>query len=78
MKEFFNVASAYKFEWGDLQALFTLINLVLIMIIGLKAAWFGLAVALANTIYVLARARRINTLIGALTMIVMNIYFLTL
>ena len=40
----------YKFEWNDLRALTTLLNVTLIMIYGLSISWFGLALAVLGII----------------------------
>ena len=40
----------YKFEWNDLRAVTTLVNVVLIMIYGLSISWFGLALAVLGII----------------------------
>ena len=40
----------YKFEWNDLRALTTLVNVVLIMIYGLSISWFGLGIAILGMI----------------------------
>lgn len=76
MKKFFRIDSAYKFEWNDLRAFITVINVVLIMIYGLSIAWFGLAVALIGIVKDLTVDRRINGLIMHLANVALNIYFL--
>ena len=60
MKEFFKIEGKYKFEYNDLRALITVINVILIMIFGLSIAWFGLAVALIGVIKDLKVDRHIN------------------
>ena len=45
MKNFFGIEKAYEFEWNDVRALITLINVLLIMHFGLSISWFGLAIA---------------------------------
>lgn len=76
MKEFFRVNEPYRFEWNDLRAFITVINVVLIMIYGLSIAWFGLAVALIGIVKDLTVDRRINGLIMHLANVALNIYFL--
>lgn len=78
MRKFFNINGNYQFEWGDLGSLFTLINVIMVMTIGLSASWFGLVVAIINTIRTLAVDRKINLLITDLSMIGLNTYFLLL
>lgn len=76
MKEFFRVNEPYRFEWNDLRAFITIINVVLIMIYGLSIAWFGLAIALIGVVKDLTVDRRINGLIMHLANVALNIYFL--
>ena len=76
MKKFFRVNEPYRFEWNDLRAFITVINVVLIMIYGLSIAWFGLAIALIGVIKDLTVDRRINGLIMHLANVALNIYFL--
>lgn len=76
MKKFFRIEKPYEFEWNDLRAFITVINVVLIMIYGLSIAWFGLAVALIGIVKDLTVDRRINGLIMHLANVALNIYFL--
>ena len=76
MKEFFRVNEPYRFEWNDLRAFITVINVVLIMIYGLSIAWFGLAIALIGVVKDLTVDRRINGLIMHLANVALNVYFL--
>ena len=78
MKEFFKIETSYKFEYNDLRALITVINVVLIMIFGLSIAWFGLAVAFIGVIKDLKVDRHINGLVMHLASVALNIYFLIL
>lgn len=76
MKNFFNINTKYTFEWNDLRAVITIINVALIMCFGLSIAWFGLAVAVLGLIKDLAIDRRINGTIMHFANIVLNTYFL--
>ena len=78
MKEFFKIEGKYKFEYNDLRALITVINVILIMIFGLSIAWFGLAVALIGVIKDLKVDRHINGLVMHVASVALNIYFLIL
>ena len=78
MKEFFKIESKYKFEYNDLRALITVINVILIMIFGLSIAWFGLAVALIGVVKDLKVDRHINGLVMHLASVALNVYFLIL
>lgn len=76
MKKFFNIENKYQFEWNDLRAFITIINVALIMVFGLQIAWFGLAVAIIGIIKDLAVDRKINGFVMHLATVVLNIYFL--
>ena len=78
MKKFFKIEENYKFEYNDLRALITVINVVLIMIFVLSIAWFGLAVATIGVIKDLKIDRHINGLVMHLATVALNIYFLIL
>lgn len=78
MREFFKIETPYKFEYNDLRAFITVINVILIMIFGLSIAWFGLAIALIGVIKDLKIDRHINGLIMHLASVALNIYFLIL
>lgn len=78
MKKFFGIDTAYKFEWNDLRAFITVINVILIMNFGLSIAWFGLAIACLGIIKELTGNRHINCLVSYLATIALNVYFITL
>ena len=78
MKEFFKIEEPYRFEYNDLRALITVINVILIMIFGLSIAWFGLTVAVIGVIKDLKVDRHINGLIMHLATVALNVYFLIL
>ena len=78
MKEFFKIETSYKFEYNDLRALITVINVILIMLFGLSIAWFGLAVAHIGVIKDLKVDRHINGLVMHLASVALNVYFLIL
>ena len=78
MKRFFHINHAYSFEYNDLRAFITVVNVILIMIYGLSIAWFGLAVALIGIIKDLKIDRHINGLVMHLASVALNVYFLSL
>lgn len=78
MKHFFGLDKAYKFEWNDLRAFITVINVMLIMIYGLSISWFGLAIAFIGVIKDLAVDHKVNGLIMHIANMALNIYFLIL
>ena len=77
-KEFFGIEGDYKFEYNDLRALITVVNVILIMIYGLSIAWFGLAVAGIGVVKDLTIDRRINGLVMHLANVALNLYFIIL
>ena len=76
MKERFDIKESFRFEWGDLVALTQLINVILIISLGLVAAWFGLALAVIGIVIDFLQHKHINNIIMRITMIVLNIHFL--
>lgn len=78
MKKFFNIQNAYKFEWNDLRAFITVINVTLVIMFGLSVAWFGLAVAIIGIIKESFGARHINCYISYIATVALNINFLIL
>lgn len=76
MRKFFKIETPYRFEWNDLRAFITIINITLIMIYGLSIAWFGLAVAAIGVIKDLLIDRRLNGLCMHLANVALNIFFL--
>ena len=78
VKQFFRIEEPFRWEYNDLRAFITVVNVVLIMIFGLSIAWFGLAVALIGVIKDLKVDRHINGLVMHLASVALNIYFLIL
>lgn len=66
----------FKFEWNDLRAFITVVNVVLIMIYGLSIAWFGLAVACIGVIKDITTDKKVNGLIMHLANVALNVFFL--
>ncbi len=70
----------YQFEWNDIRAVITLINVILIMIYGLSIAWFGLAVAgfgiLKDLTEIPGGKFRYSSLIMHLSNVALNVFFL--
>lgn len=67
----------YQYEHMDLAALMTLINTLVIIFWG-KGAYVGLPVAIIGLCYDLYKGCHWNNVIMRLSLIAMNIYFLTL
>ena len=70
----------YQFEWNDLRALITIVNVILIMIYGLSIAWFGLVIACLGILKDLTEIPdgkfRFSSLIIHLANVGLNIFFL--
>lgn len=71
----------YKFEWNDLRAVITVLNVILIMIYGLSISWFGLAIAAFGVVKDLTEIPdgrfRYSSMIMHLANIGLNIYFIS-
>lgn len=77
MRKFFGIEGRYQFEYNDLRAFITVLNVILIMKFGLIVAWFGLAIALFDLGKDLLNNRRINGLMMNLSSIVLNLFFIS-
>ena len=78
IKKVFNIEQKYRFEFNDIRAVLTVLNVVLIMTFGLSIAWFGLAISLIGFIKDLATDRHINGIVMHLSTIALNVYFIIL
>lgn len=78
IKKFFNIETSYQFEMNDIRALIQVVNVVLIMMFGLKVSWFGLALAMFGLIKDFTTDRHINSIVMHTASAVLNIYFLSL
>ena len=67
----------YKFEYNDLRAAITVVNVVLIMKYGLSIAWFGLIVAFIGMIKDVSVDKKWNGFIMHMANAILNIFFLT-
>ena len=76
MKNFFNIVEPYRFEYNDLRALITVVNVILVMKYGLSIAWFGLAVAFIGVVKDLVVDRHINGLVMHLANVALNLFFI--
>lgn len=78
MKKFFNITKSYSFEWNDLRAIISTLNVVLVILFGLAISWFGLAVAVFGLVKDFTSDRRINGIIMHIGSVALNLYFLSL
>ena len=79
MKEFFNITeSNYQFSIFDITALFTILNVALVIL----GYWFAPLFGLINCVICLTinvkNKAMINSYITQVALIILNIYFLTL
>ena len=78
IKNYFQLTTPYRFEWNDARALIAVINLVLILIFGLRISWFGLVLAVFGVFKDLSQHRHINDMVLHLSTAALNIYLLTI
>lgn len=80
MKNFFNITTEkYIFDYNDIRCLLTLFNVTMIIIFGLSIAWIGLSIAVFGFIRdMVVEERKINSTLQHLSMIVLNLYFVSL
>lgn len=78
IKKFFNIETSYQFEMNDIRSLIQVVNVVLIMMFGLKVSWFGLALAIFGLIKDFTTDRHINSIVMHMASAVLNTYFLSL
>lgn len=66
----------YRFEWNDIRALITVVNVILIMMYGLSIAWFGLAVASFGLVKDITIDKKVNSVIMHSANVALNIFFI--
>lgn len=66
----------YKFEYNDLRAAITVINVILIMKYGLSIAWFGLTVAFIGIIKDMTVDHKWNGFVMHSANLILNVFFL--
>lgn len=78
VRKFFSIETPYRFEWNDIRAGMTILNVILIILFGLQVSWFGLAIAFFGLCKDFSQHRHINDVLMHLSSVVLNIYFLML
>lgn len=78
MRRFFKIEKTYEFEWNDVRALITLVNVLLIMHFGLSISWFGLAIAVFGLVKDLTGHRHINGIVMHGASVLLNLHFLNM
>ena len=77
MKNFLNIEKSYKFEWQDLRAFATILNVIGIILFGYTVAWLGLAIAVVGIIKDFTNNNRhLNDFLLHSATLILNIYFL--
>lgn len=76
LKKFFNIETGYHFEWGDLRTALTFINVLMVILFGVVGSWVGLGLAVLDGVKWFFSNRRINALLGAIAIAILNIYFI--
>ena len=66
----------YKFEYNDLRAIITLINVILIIKYGLSIAWFGLIVASVGLLKDFTVDKKVNGVVMHLSNVILNLFFI--
>lgn len=78
VKKFFKIETPYKFEWGDVSALITVLNVALILMGMWWAPIIGLVGCALNLALNVRTHAHINLYLIQIALVVLNIYFLTL
>lgn len=78
MRKFFNIETPYKFEWGDVSALITILNVALVLMGFWWAPMVGLAGCALNLALNVRGHAHINLYLIQIALVVLNVYFLTL
>ena len=73
----FENGKKYKYEHTDLVAFITFLNTIAIIFYN-KGAYVGLPTAIVGLFYDLKKGCHVNNIIIRVSLIIMNIYFLTL
>lgn len=76
IKKFFNISGGYEFEWGDLNTLLTLLNVILIICGWHFAPIIGIVNCAINLVIDVLHREHLNFYTTHLAILVLNIYFL--
>lgn len=78
VKEFFGINEKYRFEIADLSAILTVLNVALILIGIYWAPLLGIANCFISLVVNVKNRLHLNLYVMQISLIVLNIYFLTL
>ena len=66
----------YKFEWNDLRALITIINVIVVLCCDLSIAWIALTIAALGLVNDFTTNKKINGFVMHSLNAIISIYFL--
>jgi hypothetical protein len=66
----------YKFEWNDLRALITIINVIIVLGCGLSIAWIALTIAALGLVNDFTTNKKINGFVIHSLNAIISIYLL--
>lgn len=66
----------YKFEWNDLRALITIVNVIVVFAFGLSVAWIALTIAALGLVNDFTTNKKINGFVIHSLNVIISIYFL--
>lgn len=66
----------YKFEWNDLRAIITLLNVLLVVTFGLSVIWITLGIAVLGLVNDFTTAKKVNGFVIHGLNFVLNLYLL--
>lgn len=78
MKEFFGITESFRFEWNDVVAFITLLNVTLVLLGFSWAPILGIANGVLSLALNAKYRAHINLYVMQLAIIILNIYFLSL
>ena len=66
----------YKFEWNDLRAIITLLNVLLVVTFGLSVIWITLGIAVLGLVNDFTTTKKVNGFVIHGLNFVLNLYLL--
>ena len=77
MKKFFSIEEKkYVFEWNDITAFFTVVNVILVMSSFAWAPWIAIGNCIISLLLNIRYRTHINLYIIQIALVILNIYFL--
>ena len=78
MKNFFNLNQKYKFEYNDVRAVITFVNVILIIHFGITICYLNLIIAVIGIVKDLTIDKKINGLLMHSANVILNLYLIIL